>query len=105
MKRVKLVVVILILTTVSPVHAALPVIDAGAITQMLIQILTLKQQLSTAENQLTTANDQLATASDQCKTAEDQLRAYTVELARQQSVKAQAIGSLGSLRTLPKMGL
>jgi len=89
---------ILILLAAPPARAAMPVIDVGAITQLIMQILTLREQLSTAQNQLGTAESQLTTA-------EDQLRAYTTELARQQSLRQQALGSIGSLRTLPPMGL
>jgi len=96
--------VLLLLSTIcilffaSPVRAAMPVIDVGAITQLIMQILTLREQLSTAQNQLGTAESQLTTA-------EDQLRAYTTELARQQSLRQQARDSIGSLRNLPPMGL
>ncbi len=39
-------------------HAAWPVIDVGAITQLIMQIRTLQEQLTTAQDQLTQARDE-----------------------------------------------
>jgi len=49
----------LALAALTPAHASIPVIDIGAITQMLTQIQILQDQLTTAQNQLTQAQSQL----------------------------------------------
>lgn len=43
----------------TPASAALPVIDIGAIAQMIQQLVTLREQVNTARNQLREAQDQL----------------------------------------------
>lgn len=49
----------------SSARAAMPVIDVGAIMQLIMQIRTLQEQLSTTRDQLTTARDQLRQARDE----------------------------------------
>ncbi len=44
--------------SVPPAHAAMAVVDVGAIAQLIMQIQTLKDQLTTARDQLTQARDE-----------------------------------------------
>lgn len=46
------------LASASPAPAAMPVVDAGAIAQLIMQIQTLEDQLSTAQEHLTQARDE-----------------------------------------------
>ena len=56
---------VLLLAIAPAAHAQFAVIDIGTITQLIQQILTMKEQLDTAKNQLDTARNQLNQAKSE----------------------------------------
>lgn len=58
-KKVSIAFAIGLLVNLPPAEAAIPVIDFGAIAQLITQMQTLQQQLATARSQLTQAEQQL----------------------------------------------